>query len=177
MLFVYTTLLYLLVPVLLLRLAIRGLRNPAYWRRWGERFGWLPGAIEPADIWLHAVSVGEARAAIPLVDALLAQGSLKIVVTTMTPTGSDQVLRSLGARVQHCYAPYDLPSVVRRFLDLIQPRIVVIMETELWPNILLQCKERNIRCIMANVRISQQSFTGYRRVRGFVARILRVASM
>lgn len=173
MLFIYTTLLYLLIPVLLLRLIVRGLHNRAYWHRWAERFGWLPASIGRAEIWLHAVSVGEARAAIPLVEALLAKDPVRIIMTTMTPTGSDQVVRSFGDRVQHCYAPYDLPGAVRRFLDRVEPRIVVIMETELWPNILLQCEARDIHCIMANVRISQRSFTGYRRVRGFVARVLQ----
>jgi len=173
MLTVYTTVLYLLVPVLLVRLFVRGLRNQAYWRRWGERFGKVQDVTGPADVWLHAVSVGEARAAIPLVEALLARNDLKVLVTAMTPTGSEQVLRAFGTRVQHCYVPYDLPSVVRRFLDVVRPRVAVIMETEMWPNILLQCAARDIHCVMANVRISPRSFAGYRRVQNLSARILQ----
>ncbi len=160
----YSLILYLLVPVALLRLAVRGLRNPAYWRRWPERFGFVP-AIQPAGcIWVHAVSVGETRAAVPLVRALMQQyPGRRILITTMTPTGSRQVRQLLGNEVEHCYVPYDLPTAVRRFLVRTRPQLALIMETELWPNLFRACQARGIPLVLANVRMSEKSAHGYRR--------------
>ncbi len=169
--FLYTILLYLLTPILLLRLIVRGFRNPAYWQRWEERLGLASHVAKPVDIWLHAVSVGEVRASIPLLEAVMERG-FKVLVTNMTPTGSDEVKRQLGDRVQHCYVPYDIHGAVRRFLHMAQPRVAVIMETELWPNLLHQCRRRGVYVVLANVRISPRSFRGYQRVRGFVAQVL-----
>ncbi|MDP1708715.1 MAG: lipid IV(A) 3-deoxy-D-manno-octulosonic acid transferase [Gammaproteobacteria bacterium] len=174
----YTLLLYLLLPLVLLRLVWRGLRAPAYWRRWPERFGFVPLAptANPV-IWLHAVSVGEVQAAAPLVRALMARyPQHRVVLTTMTPTGAEQVRASFGQGVTHCYVPYDLPGAVRRFLVRVRPSIAIIMETELWPNIFHGCHERAIPLLLVNVRLSARSAAGYRRVRSLTAEMLGCVS-
>lgn len=150
-----------------LRLGLRGLRNPAYWRRWSERFGCAPVMEQAGCIWLHAVSVGEVRAAVPLVRALMQHyPGRRILITTMTPTGSDQVHALFGRQVEHCYVPYDLPTAVWRFLNRTRPALAIIMETELWPNLFHQCHKRGIPLILANVRMSEKSARGYRRFAG-----------
>ena len=164
----YSLILYLLLPVALLRLGWRGLRNPAYWRRWSERFGYAPVLKQPGCIWLHAVSVGETRAAVPLVRALRQHyPGRRILITSMTPTGSDQVRELFGEQVEHCYVPYDLPMAVRSFLNRTRPALAIIMETELWPNLFHQCHARGIPLVLANVRMSEKSARGYRRFAGF----------
>ena len=181
----YSLLLYLLIPMALVRLVWRGLRSfpassslprnsrisvrsiPGYWQRWGERFGFVPRLSGPV-IWLHAVSVGEVRASAPLVKALARDyPGHRILVTTMTPTGSATVGELFGAAVAHCYVPYDLPTAVWRFLNRTRPRLALIMETELWPNLFHQCRQRSIPLVLANVRMSEKSARGYRRVVGF----------
>jgi 3-deoxy-D-manno-octulosonic-acid transferase len=165
--FLYSFLLYLLVPAVLTRLAWRGLRNRGYWRRWAERFGFVPRFSGPV-LWLHAVSVGEVRASAPLVKALTHEyPGHKILITTMTPTGSATVGELFGNSVMHCYVPYDLPTAVWRFLNRTRPRLALIMETELWPNLFHQCHKRGIPLILANVRMSEKSARGYRRFAGY----------
>jgi len=122
------------------------------------------GSPPAHGIWLHAVSVGEAIAAAPLVHALLARHpGLPITVTCMTPTGSARIQALFGNRVHHCYLPYDLPGCVRRFLHHVQPALAIIMETELWPNYLHQCAQRGIPVVLANARLSERSARGYAR--------------
>lgn len=164
MLFLYNFLLYLITPFLAASLLLRSVRAPEYRKRIGERFGLLPDGLHKGYIWLHSVSVGETVAAEPLVKALLRDyPHRRLLVTTMTPTGSEQVLRSFGNQVDHVYAPYDLPGSVRRFLNNTQPCMAVIMETELWPNVLRQCSERNIPAVLINARLSKASAKGYAR--------------
>ena len=170
----YSAIHYLALPYIFLRLAWRGHRNPGYWERWGERFGRIaPLPEDQPTLWIHAVSVGEVQAAVPLVRALRAGGrDLRIVVTTTTPTGQERVQQALGNSVLHRYAPYDLPGAVRRFLERVHPQLVIIMETELWPNILHQCSRRAIPVLLANARLSEQSAASYRRVATTVGRML-----
>jgi 3-deoxy-D-manno-octulosonic-acid transferase len=170
----YSALHYLALPYIFLRLAWRGHRDPGYWERWGERFGRIPPLSgEQQTLWIHAVSVGEVQAAVPLVRALRSGGrDLRIVVTTTTPTGQERVRQALGNSVLHRYAPYDLPGAVRRFLERVRPRLVIIMETELWPNILHQCARRGIPVLLANARLSEQSAASYRRVATTAGRML-----
>ena len=164
----YSLILHLLLPVALLRLGWRGLRNPAYWRRWSERFGCVPVPPQAGCIWLHAVSVGETRAAVPLVRALQQHyPGRRILITSMTPTGSDQVRELFGRQVEHCYVPYDLPMAIGCFLNRTRPALAIIMETELWPNLFHQCHARGIPLILANVRMSEKSARGYRRFASF----------
>jgi 3-deoxy-D-manno-octulosonic-acid transferase len=165
--YLYTGLLYLALPLILVRLVLRGFRNRSYWSRWGERFGYVD--IEPGGIWFHAVSVGEVQAAAPLIEALQPD---HVLITTMTPTGSDQVRRLFPRDVAHCYAPYDYPGAVRRFLDIARPRCLVILETEIWPNVIAACQARGIRVAFANLRLSQRSYRRYARARGFMTAVL-----
>jgi 3-deoxy-D-manno-octulosonic-acid transferase len=156
---------YLLLPYALWNLIWRGLRYPAYLHRWPERFGFVERLTGRRVIWVHAVSVGEVRSSAPLVEALVQRYSNhRIVVTTMTPTGSEQVRELFGDRVSHCYVPYDFPDAVRRFLDRIGPEVAIIAETEFWPNIFAACGRRGIPLLLVNGRVSQASLRGYLRV-------------
>ena len=169
----YTLLLYLLMPVVILRLAWRGIRAPDYWRRWPERFGRIAPALGKQVIWIHAVSVGEVMAAEPLVRILLEQQpDYSILITTVTPTGSARVTALFGDDVAHVYAPYDLPDVVSRFLGRVGPRLAIVMETELWPNLFYACQHRSVPLLLVNARLSERSVAGYLRVRGLAARTL-----
>ncbi len=167
----YTALLYLLLPLTLLRLLWRGIRQPDYRQRWGERLGFYGGEERPVRIWIHAVSVGELVAALPLIRRLEETVPLsQMVVTTTTPTGSARVRAALGSAVQHVYLPYDLPGMVARFLCHFRPKVGVVMETEIWPNLFAQCRRRSIPLLLANVRLSQRSLEGYRRWAPVLAR-------
>lgn len=167
----YTALLTLLTPLIVLRLWLKGRELPAYRQRIGERFGRVP--TQPVAVWVHAVSVGESLAALPLIEALIKQhGERRVWVTTTTPTGSERVQAALGTRVIHSYAPYDLPWIVAAFLRRAQPRQVVVMETELWPNLFAALKARGIPLTIANARLSPRSFKGYSKVAGFTRSVL-----
>lgn len=162
----YTLLFHLGLPLLALRLYLRARKAPAYGRRLGERFAFRLPAMRKGGIWVHAVSVGESIAAAPMVRALLkAYPELPITLTCMTPTGSERIRALFGdePRVQHCYLPYDLLWAAGRFLDHVQPRLGVIMETELWPNHIHQCARRGIPVALANARLSERSARGYGR--------------
>ncbi|MEN8107593.1 MAG: lipid IV(A) 3-deoxy-D-manno-octulosonic acid transferase [Pseudomonadota bacterium] len=159
----YTLVLYLLAPLVLLRLAWRGLRAPAYWRRWSERFGAIQPAIGAKVIWVHAVSVGEVQAAAPMVRALLAtHEDYSLLLTTATPTGSAQVQALFGDEVVELYVPFDLPGAVAGFLDRTRPQLAIVMETELWPNLFNACRKRQIPLLLVNARLSARSTAGYR---------------
>ena len=167
----YTALLALLTPLIVLRLWLKGRVQPAYRQRIGERFAGVPA--HPVAVWVHAVSVGESLAALPLIEALITQhGERRVWVTTTTPTGSERVQAALGGRVIHTYAPYDLPWIVARFLDRARPQQVVVMETELWPNLFAALKARGIPLTIANARLSPRSFKGYSKVAGFTRSVL-----
>ncbi|MBS1225805.1 MAG: Three-deoxy-D-manno-octulosonic-acid transferase domain protein [Proteobacteria bacterium] len=170
----YTGLLYLLLPLALLRLYWRGRQDAGHRRRWRERLGIIPPLPESSCLWVHAVSVGETRAALPLIRALLNRyPDLPLLVTTTTLTGSRQVREALGERVHHVYAPYDLPGAAARFLRQTRPRLALIMETELWPNLLRQCAVAGIPTLIANARLSERSARGYARIRWLTASMLR----
>ena len=162
---IYTALLYLLIPLLLVRLWWRGRKNPAYRQRWRERFGRLPASTMPAPIWLHAVSLGEVNAAHPLVKAIQKRfPEQRIVITTTTPTGSARVIQLFGDSVSHVYLPIDCQRFIARFYAFIKPKIVIIMETELWPNMLHYLAKKKCPVIIANARLSEQSFAGYKKI-------------
>ncbi|HYQ72215.1 MAG TPA: lipid IV(A) 3-deoxy-D-manno-octulosonic acid transferase, partial [Gammaproteobacteria bacterium] len=169
----YSLLLYLLTPLVLLRLAWRGLRAPAYWRRWPERFGFIEPPLGERVIWIHAVSVGEVLAAVPLVRALLEKyPAYSLLVTTVTPTGSAQVAALFGSELAHVYAPYDLPGAVRRFFHRVRPQLAIIMETEIWPNLFHACETRQVPLLLVNARLSARSLAGYLRVKPLVTQTL-----
>ena len=164
--FIYSVVFYLITPLIILRLVIRGLAAPNYRKRWGQRFGFFtPSESSKETIWLHAVSVGETLAAVPLVKALQEKyPERRLLITCMTPTGSERITAAFGDSVDHSYAPYDTPDAVARFLKRVQPKMLIIMETELWPNTVAACYKRQIPVILANGRLSEKSARGYARV-------------
>lgn len=160
----YSLFFVLCLPLILGRLLYRAWRAPAYARRWSERFA-IGGDLRPGGIWVHAVSVGEAIAAAPMVRELLKRHpQLPITLTCMTPTGSEQIRKLFGDQVGHAYLPYDLPWLQRRLVRRLQPRIAIIMETELWPNMVAECKRAGVPVVLANARLSERSARGYQRV-------------
>lgn len=169
----YSAALYLLLPVTLYHLIWRGFRQRAYFQRWDERYARYRVVLPEAPLWLHAVSVGEVNAAAPLVERLRAlRPDLPLVVTTITPTGSERVRALWGDAVQHVYLPYDLPGAVGRFLDRFRPALALIVETELWPNLLLGCRDRGIPAYILNARLSARSLRGYRVLGPLIRRVL-----
>jgi 3-deoxy-D-manno-octulosonic-acid transferase len=160
----YTSIFYLLLPFILLRLLWRSIAAPAYAKRWEERFGFFSAlTTHKKVVWLHTVSVGEFLAALPLIRRLQADESVQLVITTTTPTGSERVRATLGDSVVHVYAPYDLPDALARFLMRVKPSLYLVMETELWPNTLAACAKRNIPAMLVNGRLSEKSARGYAR--------------
>ncbi|MDH1443006.1 lipid IV(A) 3-deoxy-D-manno-octulosonic acid transferase [Pseudomonas sp. GD03721] len=174
----YTLLLHLALPLIALRLALRARKAPAYARRIHERFALGLPAMKPGGIWVHAVSVGESIAAAPMIRALQTRHpELPITVTCMTPTGSERIQALFGDSVQHCYLPYDLPWAAARFINRAQPRLAVVMETELWPNHIHQCAKRGIPVALANARLSERSARGYARFGKLTAPMLAELSL
>ncbi len=173
----YSAVLYVLVPVTVYHLIWRGFRQAEYLERWGERYAAYRTPPLDGCIWVHAVSVGEVNAAAPLVNALLdLRPELRLLVTTITPTGSARVRALWGERVEHVYLPYDLSGAVRRFLAHFRPRLALVLETELWPNLLFCCRDHGVPAYLVNARLSERSLRGYRALRPLVGRALRTLS-
>ncbi|TCV93504.1 lipid IV(A) 3-deoxy-D-manno-octulosonic acid transferase [Biostraticola tofi] len=171
---IYNLIIYLIQPLIWLRLLWRSRKAPAYRRRWAERYGFCRGKVKAGGIMLHSVSVGETLAAIPLVRALRHRYPfLPITVTTMTPTGSERVQSAFGKDVHHVYLPYDLPGAMNRFLNEVNPKLVIVMETELWPNLIKSLHQRKIPLVVANARLSARSAAGYKKFSGFIGNIMR----
>lgn len=165
MLLLYSLLFYIATPLVLLHLGLRGIKDRAYLRGWRQRFGYPGLDIPQGGIVIHAASVGEVNAAEPLIRALLSrERALPVTVTTFTPTGSQRVHALFGNRVSHCLAPLDLPGAVRRFLDNSCPALLIVMETELWPNLYYRAAQRKIAIVLANARVSDRSFARYQRL-------------
>ena len=174
----YSVALYVLLPVTAYHLVWRGFRQRAYFRRWNERYAAYRGLHDddaPRDtLWVHAVSVGEVNAAAPLVNALRKlHPHLPLLVTTITPTGSERVRTLWGDGVQHVYLPYDIPGAVRRFFEHFRPRAGLILETELWPNLLFGARDHGVPTYILNARLSARSLRGYRVLAPLVGRALR----
>jgi len=175
----YTFLFYALLPLILLRLLFRSIKAPAYRRRWAERFGLFSFSCgDKPTLWLHAVSVGETLASVPLIKELLKQyPEYLLVITTTTPTGSERVTALFAQEIAeqkifHVYAPYDIPLALNRFVKRIKPRLTVVMETELWPNTIHCCFIRHIPVLVANARLSEKSAKGYARLSGLTKAML-----
>lgn len=170
----YSIFFYLLVPFIIGRLFLRGLSSPAYRLRWKERFGFVTPQHNQRVIWLHSVSVGETLAAVPLVKALQQQyPNHRLMITCMTATGSDRIRAAFGDSVDHSYAPYDMPDSVSRFLNRVKPELLIIMETELWPNTIAACHRRGIPVLLANGRLSQKSAQGYGKIKPLITPLLQ----
>jgi len=163
-----------ILPFALLHLLRRARKQPAYLKHWGERLGLAPKLDGRPVLWLHAVSAGETRAAAPLVRALQARHpDHAILLSHATPTGRATGRELFGAAVIQCYLPYDFPPLVRLFLQRTRPRLGVVMETEIWPNLYAACARRGIPLFLVNARLSEQSARGYRRFRALTAPALR----
>jgi len=161
----YSTLLAIAMPLILLRLWWRGRREPGYRRNVGQRLGRYELPRTEKLVWVHAVSVGEARAAAPLVRAL--QGALadhRILMTCTTAAGRETLRQVYGESIEASFVPYDLPAAVERFLGYFSPRLGVIMETEVWPNLIHACAAGGIPLVLANARMSEKSARGYARL-------------
>lgn len=163
---IYTFVIYILAPFVLLRLYFLGFKNQAYRIRWQERFGFFSWKNSgKAVIWIHAVSVGEVNAARPIVQHLLEQyPEHEILMTTVTPTGAMTLEQHFSNEVCHLYLPYDLPFSVKRFLKIIKPTLLITMETEIWPNLYEYCYRSKIPVLIINARLSEKSSKGYRLV-------------
>lgn len=162
--FAYTLALHLALPFALLRLWWRGRREPGYRESLGERFGRYSTDRAERLIWLHAVSVGEARAAQPLVRGLAAAfPDHRLLMTCTTAAGRDTIRQVYGESVLAAYLPYDVPWAVQRFLEYFRPRLAILMETEVWPNLVAACDRNAIPLLLANARLSEQSAAGYQR--------------
>lgn len=167
--FIYSLALYLLLPLTAIKLLWRGIKQPAYLKYWPERYGFFTQAINKPVIWLHCVSVGETRAASPLVKQLLeTYPKHAILLTHATPTGREAGEQLFPAnqypQVMRCYLPYDTPSAVARFLNHFKPSIGLLMETELWFNLIYACKNKNVPLLLVNARLSERSARGYAKV-------------
>jgi 3-deoxy-D-manno-octulosonic-acid transferase len=162
--FLYTLAAYLLLaPIFFAVMFLRGLRDPRYWANFGERFGRGP-TLEKPSIWVHAVSVGEVQACAVLVRCLHDRyPGTPIVVTTLSATGAERARALLGDRATVRYMPLDLPGSVSRFFDRARPRLAVIFETELWPNLYHECGRRRVPLVLASARLSPKAMGKYTR--------------
>ena len=160
----YTALFCLLLPVYFARLCWKGLSNKEYFLRWSERLGYsseLPSK-DKSIIWIHAVSVGEVNASMPLLRALITDyPHSEILVTTTTPTGSKLLIERLGNKIKHQYLPVDIPFFINSFLNKWNPKILILLETEIWPNLINICKSRGIYSALVNARLSEKSKKNY----------------
>ncbi|MDH3482061.1 MAG: 3-deoxy-D-manno-octulosonic acid transferase, partial [Gammaproteobacteria bacterium] len=162
--FLYNLLTFLLLVPYAGYWLIRGLGNRSYFDRLGQRFGLGCPKIDRC-IWIHAVSVGEVQAALPLITALQDRfPRLDLLVTTVTPTGADRVKAIFGDAVRHCYIPFEFPGAVNSFFHAVNPAAALIMETEIWPNLYRACGVRDVPLILVSARISPRSIRGYRRM-------------
>ena len=169
---IYSLLMYLALPAVFLFFWFRGRRDPAYRRGWSQRLGHAGAEVGRGCLLVHAASVGEVIAATPVIEQLGKRyPDVPLVVTTMTPTGAERVQAAFGERVRHCYLPLDLPHAVHRFLSFLDPSVLVIMETEVWPNLVHACNRRGTPVVLANARMSARSERGYERFR-FLSRRL-----
>lgn len=173
--FLYTSLIHLIQPLLLLMMLKRSQKQPDYRKRLSERYGVYGdlNAPKPNGIVIHAASVGEVIAATPMIKSIQAKyPDLPITVTTVTPTGSARVKAAFGESVSHFYLPYDLPIAIRRFIDFVQPKLFIVIETELWPNLIRQMTLHQIPFVIANARLSPRSTKRYGWIRQSVKNML-----
>jgi 3-deoxy-D-manno-octulosonic-acid transferase len=174
----YAILVWALLPLALIRLLWRGRHQPGYLRHWGERLGRYAMQPERPILWLHAVSVGETRAAASLIQLLRKQHpEYQLLLTHMTPTGRETAPELIGPDVLRCYLPYDIPFAIHRFLMHFKPRVGVLLETELWPNLIHLCAEASVPVLLVNARLSEKSAAGYRRARPLTETMLSRLSL
>ena len=162
--YLYSLLTYIAAPLFSVVLLLRGLRDRSYWHNFAQRFGFGP-ALDSSPIWVHAVSVGEVQASAALVNSLRERyPNIPVIVTTFTPTGAGRARALFKDRAEVRYLPYDLPGAVQRFFTRVRPRIAVIFETELWPNLYHECGRRRVPLVLASARLSPRSVGRYKRL-------------
>lgn len=162
-----------MIPFIIIRLYYKSRKNSAYRKRWLERFGYFTAPQIKGGIWVHLVSVGETIAAVPMIKALQASyPDTQLIITSMTPTGSERVRALFHDSVFHVYVPYDYPGAIKRFLRRVEPSMLILMETELWPNCLHFCAKQNIPVLLANARLSEKAFLRYQRIKKVAATML-----
>ncbi|PVX41401.1 3-deoxy-D-manno-octulosonic-acid transferase [Pasteurella langaaensis DSM 22999] len=177
---IYTILMYFLQPFILLFMLFRSLKAPNYRARLAERYGFYGNhpAPKPQGVLVHAASVGEVIAATPLIKRIQSEfPTLAITVTTMTPTGSERVKSAFGDKVTHVYLPYDLPCAMRQFIRFIQPKACIVIETELWANLIHELHQQNIPFIIANARLSERSAKRYGKFKNHLKEMLSEISL
>lgn len=168
----YSLVMYALTPLTLIHLVSRGFNQREYFQRWSERFAMYRLPAKAPCIWLHAVSVGEVNAITPLMQRLRERyPDTPLLITTTTPTGSARVKSLFSDQVQHVYLPYDTPGAVNYFLNYFEPKIAIIMETEIWPNLFAEIGKRHIPLLIVNARLSERSMRGYR----IIASLMHIA--
>ena len=167
----YRLLLWLALPLIPLRLLVRGFKEHGYWHNIPERFGSIAAQVD-RPVWIHAVSVGEVRASAPLVERFLAQGKV-VLITCMTPAGRGTAEQLFGGRISVHYLPYDYAWAVRHFLRRVQPERGIIMETELWPNLVREAKRAGVPLYLVNARLSEKSAAGYRKFSALTHSVLQ----
>ena len=179
--FLYSLLISLLSPLFVLRLLVKSVNEPGYRRQWWRRFALgMPSRVHSGDglIWVHAVSVGELLAVAPLVERMLQEWPDKaVLITNTTPTGSEQTQKLFGDRVEHTWFPFDTPLVTGAFLRHWSPQLVVMVETEIWPNIMASAREQGIPVALVNARLSARSARGYARLGEFTRQTLKGFSL
>ena len=160
----YHTLTYILLPFLVLFWFAKSLLNKSYLDRLTQRFGFAYPKLNSGSIWIHAVSVGEVQASIPLVNELKQHYPYKeIIISTVTPTGSEQVKNIFKDAVRTSYIPFETNFAIKNFFNSIKPSVALIMETEIWPNLYKECGSRGIPLILVSARISEKSLINYKR--------------
>ena len=179
--FIYSLLISLFSPIFVLRLMAKGVNEPGYRRQWWRRFAvGMPSRVRSGDglIWVHAVSVGELLAVAPLVQRMLQEWPDKaVLITNTTPTGSEQTQKLFGDRVEHTWFPFDIPLVTGAFLRHWAPQLIVMVETEIWPNLMASAREQGIPVALVNARLSARSARGYARFGQFTRETLRDFSL
>jgi 3-deoxy-D-manno-octulosonic-acid transferase len=174
----YALLVWALLPLALIRLLWRGRRQPGYLRHWGERLGRYAMRPTRPILWLHAVSVGETRAAASLIRLMREKyPEYQLLLTHMTPTGRETAPELIGPDVLRCYLPYDLPFAIHRFLNHFKPRVGVLLETELWPNLIRLCAEAGVPVLLVNARLSEKSAARYQRAQPLTGEMLSQLSL
>ena len=168
---IYTALFITLIPAYFIRLTWRGIGNKKYLQRWGERLGIanVRPTKDKSIVWVHAVSVGEVNASIPLLRTLMEEyPGAEFLVTTSTPTGSDILLSKLGNKVKHQYVPIDIPICINLFINTWKPKALILLETEIWPNVIHCCKKQGIITALVNARLSEKSKSKYLRFNSLI---------
>lgn len=173
-LYLYRIVVWFLTPLIFGMLLLRSIREPEYRHRISERFGLLSSELSTDCICFHTVSAGETISAAPVIQELIKQDqNLRILITTMTPTGSAMAKKIFGGGVEHSYMPYDYQFAVKRFFNRVQPKILILMETELWPNLVNEAAKRRIPVICINARLSEKSASRYKFIRPLITRLLQ----